>query len=455
MDDLPYVWNEEQPWYLDSAFSLNPGFDIAGAAAGGPQGLFPTANFRDSPSLSCLPGNTPSQSSEYWGFFTSLVGVKNPIGGGGQPPNYTVLASFAWNTTYNNKSGLVRTLSLDPVGGGSGAIFNVADIDINDAPLEVRQLLLQTGAQGISTAPKIDKDAPMTAAFPSGPQGTNGWYTGPAQLALIATEIDGPSDIAGTSYNVDAGSLTAYTGPLTVSGDGIHAIQFFSVDQAGNVEAPRPSQTIKIDATPPVVMPPVAITLLATEAGGATGSASTILAAFLAGGMATDGVDPSPERLAPQVGGIDVTNSTLFPGRTTAVIFRFVDAAGNVGTATSNVTVMACATDVSGSVSVRRSGYTYNFATQRFYQTVTMTNSGASAITGSISLVLDSLSSNATLFNASGTTSCAAPLGNPYINLGAASLAPGSSVSVALQFTNPTKAATSYTTRVLVGSGAR
>jgi len=124
--------------------------------------------------------------------------------------------------------------------------------------------------------------------------------------------------------------------------------------------------------------------------------------------------------------------------------------------ATTTVTLPpACATDVSSSVSVTRAGYVFNFGTQRFYQTVTLKNTGGSTINGPISLVLDSLSSNASLYNASGTTSCAAPLGSPYINTSAASLAPGASVSVSLQFTDPTKATTSYNTRVLAGSGTR
>jgi len=107
--------------------------------------------------------------------------------------------------------------------------------------------------KGVPTTPKVDKDAPTTAAFLSGSHGMNGWYTGPVTVTLIATDIDGPSDIASTSYNDDGGSTNAYTSPFTVSGDGVHTIQFGSVDLAGNVETPRPSQAIEIDATPPVI----------------------------------------------------------------------------------------------------------------------------------------------------------------------------------------------------------
>jgi hypothetical protein len=120
--------------------------------------------------------------------------------------------------------------------------------------------------------------------------------------------------------------------------------------------------------------------------------------------------------------------------------------------ATTTVT-SPCATDISSSVSVTRSGDVYNFGTQRFYQTVTLTNNSVSAISGPVSLVLEGLSSNASLFNATGNTTCAAPLGSPYINVTTGSVAPGASVSVVLQFKDPTKATITYSTGVLAGSG--
>ena len=63
-----------------------------------------------------------------------------------------------------------------------------------------------------------------------------------------------------------------------------------------------------------------------------------------------------------------------------------------------------CAADVSAIVTVTRSGYVLNPVTGRYAQTVMVTNNSASTITGPLSLVLDGLSANATLFNATGTT---------------------------------------------------
>jgi len=239
-DCLPYYWNEASgpPPQYDLSYPFNSSTT--------------SVRFHDRAS-------NYKPVADHREFMTILVGVTDPIGtlAKGSAP----LAAFVWSTNYSANFGgsggildFQRTYNVDaPLTPGSGGLFNALVVDISDLPIGVRTALIQAGVQGVSTAPKIDKDAPMTASFLSGQQGINGWYTGPVNITLIATDIDGPSDIATTSYNNDAGSLTAYTGPFTISGDGIHSIQFGSSDVAGNVESPRPSQTINIDATPPSI----------------------------------------------------------------------------------------------------------------------------------------------------------------------------------------------------------
>jgi hypothetical protein len=124
-------------------------------------------------------------------------------------------------------------------------------------------------------------------------------------------------------------------------------------------------------------------------------------------------------------------------------------------TVTANFAACNCASNVSTSVSVTRGSFIYNPVTGRFAQNVTLQNNSPLSTPSPISLVLDSLSSNATLFNASGTTdSLEPPAGSSYINL-AESLAPAQTVTITLQFTDPSKTAISYTTRVLAGTGQR
>lgn len=174
---------------------------------------------------------------------------------------------------------------------------------------------------------------------------------------------------------------------------------------------------------------------------------------------------PAPGTYGPQIDTVSVVAATANPG------FTFLNWTGNVAdpssptttvimnqpqTVTANFSPCACAGDVSASVTVARGPMVFNLATSHFYQIVTLTNSSANIITGPISLVVDSLSADAGLLNATSTTdSLEPPVGSPYINVSTGNLAPGKTASIQLQFTDPTRTAISYTTRVLAGPGSR
>jgi hypothetical protein len=144
------------------------------------------------------------------------------------------------------------------------------------------------------------------------------------------------------------------------------------------------------------------------------------------------------------------------PIGTSVVEVTVTDSHGASSKATATITVLpGCASDVSGSFTVTRGGYRWNSMTGRFVQAVTFTNSSAATIIGPVSLVLDGLSANATLYGVAGSTSCAAPLGSSYATVTSGDLAPGASASTTLQFTDPTRTAISYTTRLLAGTGNR
>ncbi|MEV4345024.1 ThuA domain-containing protein [Actinoplanes sp. NPDC049596] len=93
-----------------------------------------------------------------------------------------------------------------------------------------------------------DSVAPVTEAAVSGSP-IGGWHTGDVTVTLTATDSGG---VAGTEYQVDgATAWTAYTEPVTVTGDGPHEVRFRSTDRAGNVETAK-SVTVKIDSTAPL-----------------------------------------------------------------------------------------------------------------------------------------------------------------------------------------------------------
>lgn len=106
----------------------------------------------------------------------------------------------------------------------------------------------------LSTAPvEEDTTAPVTSATVTGSgEPVDGFYAGDVTVTLDAADEDGGSGVAGTEYSLDDDTgWTAYTGPVSVTGDGSHELRFRSTDAAGNVEEAK-SVTIKIDGTAPV-----------------------------------------------------------------------------------------------------------------------------------------------------------------------------------------------------------
>lgn len=109
-----------------------------------------------------------------------------------------------------------------------------------------------------------------------------------------------------------------------------------------------------------------------------------------------------------------------------------------------------CATNVSGQTMVTLSGLSQNIMTRVWTQTARVENSSDRVLAGPIRLALDSLSANAVLTNATGTTSCAGPA-SPYLVLNG-DLAPGQTAVFSLSFTNSAQGqAITFTPRVLSG----
>jgi len=98
---------------------------------------------------------------------------------------------------------------------------------------------------------KINISVPTTVATfnPSTPDGANGWYLGTVEVTLTASDPDG---INYTKYRVGNTAWQTYTGPFNVSTDGINVVEFYSVDNEGNVEDTK-STTVKIDTEAPAV----------------------------------------------------------------------------------------------------------------------------------------------------------------------------------------------------------
>lgn len=172
-------------------------------------------------------------------------------------PSSSVNAGAEWYKT------LPVNLTIDVADTGSG----VAGVyySINDL-LWIKSSTISLNANGVYTiryyavdnagnmeeinyvVVRIDAEAPRTEYTVSGNLSLNGWYAGTVQVFLSAE--DDVSGISTICFSVDGSPFFNYTGPVWLTGDGVHILRFYAEDKAGN-EGVEQFLTIGIDATPP------------------------------------------------------------------------------------------------------------------------------------------------------------------------------------------------------------
>ena len=106
------------------------------------------------------------------------------------------------------------------------------------------------------------------------------------------------------------------------------------------------------------------------------------------------------------------------------------------------------------SVTVTPGPFVFRRAVNEYVQKVTVKNTSGNVIKGVSSLVLQNLSSNATLLNQDGTTVNLAPAGSPYRNSND-TLDIDETITFTLKFSNPSNAPITYMPSVYVGAGYR
>ena len=78
----------------------------------------------------------------------------------------------------------------------------------------------------------------------------SGWTSNTAPTVTLSATDTGGSGVSATYYTVDDGDQTTYAGAFTVSGDGQHEVDYWSVDAMGNTEATHTGY-VNIDTTAP------------------------------------------------------------------------------------------------------------------------------------------------------------------------------------------------------------
>ncbi|HEX9823689.1 MAG TPA: CocE/NonD family hydrolase [Actinomycetota bacterium] len=149
------------------------------------------------------------------------------------------------------------SLSWQVDDGGAAATKDGCGDETFDADGELTRTCTATNAAGssgpVSETVRRDATPPVTEAVtsPAAPDGDAGWYRTAPSITLAAD--DPTSGAGGTEYRLDgAPDWSPYTGPIEMTGDGTHTLEYRSTDVAGNVEAPR-SLELKVDTTAPSI----------------------------------------------------------------------------------------------------------------------------------------------------------------------------------------------------------
>ena len=191
------------------------------------------------------------------------------------------------------------------------------------------------GAESPLTTFVFDGTAPTTT-LSRNPAGADASWAG-QNVAVTLSATDAASGVKEIHYTVNGGTeqvVTAATTTFTVSREDANALQFWAVDNVGNVETAT-SATVRVDKTAPVssaglsststptggwYTSNVSVTLGATDTSPVGGAASGVTGTEyqLNGGAWTSG-----------------TSVTLSAEGATTVGYRSTDAAGNVETAKS------------------------------------------------------------------------------------------------------------------------
>jgi Chitobiase/beta-hexosaminidase C-terminal domain len=145
---------------------------------------------------------------------------------------------------------------LQTISGASGNVVVGAPADGSNDGVHTITFFATDNADNVeapaqSVTVKIDTTKPTTSlsTSPATPDGANGWFK-QASVQFTLSGSDARSGVAATYYRVDGGAVQTYSGAVTISSQGDHTVEYWSVDNAGNTEAANTTH-IKLDNVKP------------------------------------------------------------------------------------------------------------------------------------------------------------------------------------------------------------
>jgi hypothetical protein len=144
-------------------------------------------------------------------------------------------------TTADDGTGVQSSNPESPLRFLSEGIGQTQEVTVTD----------NAGNTATFTSPEINIDLtpPTTVAIIPGVSQNDEWFAGPVSVTLEAS--DNLSGVWSIWYIVDGGLPQSQLGPIELSGDGTHTIEYWSEDFAGNSETHQ-TRIVKIDSTAPV-----------------------------------------------------------------------------------------------------------------------------------------------------------------------------------------------------------
>ncbi len=177
------------------------------------------------------------------------VGVKEDgtVVAVGYPNNANQLNVSSWTGIKAVVAGPYHTIGIKD----DGTIVGVGDSTNDKLNFSSWNTIMPVCETNKDVTPPVTK-----AVVVSGTSGNNGWYVSDVQMTLTATDNDGGSGVKEIHYSVDGAAEIIVPGNsalVVITGDGTHAVNYYAIDNAGNVEASPQLMGINTAGTPPQV----------------------------------------------------------------------------------------------------------------------------------------------------------------------------------------------------------